>query len=87
MTKKHEQRKRGRGSIFQRGRGKSYDEGGRLDNSMQDKGNFEWKNDDKGKTEWKNDNFYQGGTGSYQGTGNCFRCGKEGHRSFKCISS
>ena len=40
---------------------------------------------------------YQGGTNCYQGRGNsysrggfhgnCFKCGKEGHRSFECRSS
>ena len=35
LTKKHEQRQRGRGSRFQRGRGRSYGEGGRYDNYVQ----------------------------------------------------
>ena len=34
LTKKHEQRKRGRGGRFQRGRGRSYGESGRSDSSM-----------------------------------------------------
>ena len=65
--------------------------------SMQDKGKSKWKNDEKGKTEWKGGNSYQGGTSSYRGRdnyycrggfhGNCFRCGKEGHRSFEYRSS
>ena len=97
LTKKHEQRKIGRGGRFQRGKGRSYSEGGRSDNSVQDKGKSEWKSDDKGKTEWKGGNSYRGGTGSYQGRGNsysrggfhgnCFKYGKEGHRSFECRSS
>ena len=93
LTKKHEQRQRARGGRFQRGRGRSYGESSRSDNSMQDKVKFEWKSDDKGKTEWKGGNSYRGGTTSYRGRdnsysrggfhGNCFRCGKEGHRSFE----
>ena len=65
LTKKHEQRQRGRGGRFQRGRGRSYGESGRSNNSMQDKGKYEWKNEDKGKLEWKGGNSYQGGTSSY----------------------
>ena len=34
LTKKHEQRQRGRGGRFQRGRGRSYGESGRSDSSM-----------------------------------------------------
>ena len=55
------------------------------------------ENDEKGKTKWKSGNSYQGGNGSYQGRGNsysrggfhgnCFKCGKEGHRYFECRSS
>ena len=97
LTKKHEQRQRGRGGRFQRGRGRSYGEGGISDNFVKDKDKSEWKNDEKGKTEWKSGNSYRGGTSSYRGRGNsysiggfhgnCFRCGKEGHRSFECRSS
>ena len=97
LTKKHEQRQRGRRGRFQRGRGRSYGEGGISNNFVQDKGKSKWKNDDKGKTKWKSGNSYQGHTSSYQGRGdsysrggfhgNCFRCGKEGHRSFECRSS
>ena len=97
LTKKHEQKQRGRGGRFQRGRGIFYGEGSRFDNFVQDKGQFEWKNDDKGKSEWKGGDPYQGSTGSYRGRsnyysrggfhGNCFRCGKEGHRYFECRSS
>ena len=97
LTKKHEQRQRGRGGRFQRGRGRSDGEGSRSDNSVQDKGKSEWKNDDKGKTEQKGGNSYRGDTSSYRGRGNsysrggfhgnCFRCGKEGHRYFQCRSS
>ena len=89
VTKKHEQTQRGRGGRFQRGRGRSYGEGGRSDNFLQDKGKFEWKNDDKGKTEWKSGNSYHGRDNSYSRGGfhgNCFRCGKDGHRSFECRS-
>lgn len=50
LTKKHEQRQRDRGGRFQRGRSRSYGEGGKYDSSMQDKGKSKWKNDDKGKT-------------------------------------
>ena len=97
LTKKHEQRQRGRGGRFQRGRGRSYGESGRSDSSMHDKGKIEWKNYDKDKTKWKGGSSYQGGTGSYRGRvnsysrggfhGNCFRCGKEGHIYFECRSS
>ena len=41
LIKNHEQRQRGRGGRFQRDRGRSYGEGGRSDNSVQDKGKFE----------------------------------------------
>ena len=58
LTKKHEQRQRGRGGRFHRGRGRSYRESGRSHNSMQDKGEFEWKNEDKGKTKLKDGNSY-----------------------------
>ena len=34
LKKEHEQRQRGRGGRLQRGRGKSYGESGRSDNSM-----------------------------------------------------
>ena len=34
LTKKHEQRQRGRGGRFQRGRGRSYGESGRSDSSV-----------------------------------------------------
>ena len=34
LTKKHEQRQRGRGGRFQRGRGRSYGESGRSNSSM-----------------------------------------------------
>lgn len=97
LTKKHKQRQTGRGGRFQRGRDRSYGEGGRFDNFVQDKGKFEWKNDDKDKIEWKEGHSYRGGTSSYRGRGNfysrggfhgnCFRCGKERHRSFECRSS
>ena len=97
LTKKHEQRQRGRGGRFQRVRGRSYGESDRYDSSLQDKGKSEWKNDDKDKTKWKGGSSYRGGSGSYRGRGNsysrggfhdnCFRCGKEGHRSFECRSS
>ena len=89
LTKKHEQRQRGRGGRFQRGRGRSYGEGGRSNNSLEEKGKFEWKNDDKGKTKWKGGNSYRGDTNSYSRGGfhdNFFRCGKEGHRYFECRS-
>ena len=39
-------------------RGISYGEGGRSNNTMQDEGNFKWKNEDKGKIEWKGGNSY-----------------------------
>ena len=65
LRKKHEQRQRGRGGRFWRGRGRSYGEGGRSNNFVQDKVKFEWKNDDKDKTEWKGGSSYRGGTGSY----------------------
>ena len=95
LTKKHEQRQRGRSGRFQRRKGRSYGESGRSNNSMQDKRKSKWKNDEKGKTKWKGGNSYQGGTSSYQERGNsysrggfhgnCFdTCGKEGHRSFEC---
>ena len=94
LIKKHEQRKRGIGGRFQRGRGRSYGESGRSNNSVQDKGKSEWKNENKGKTEWKGGNAYRGGTSSYRGRGNSYprggfhgkyyRCGEEGHRSFEC---
>jgi hypothetical protein len=58
LRKKHEQRKRGRGGRFKRGRGRTYGEGGRFDNSMQDKGKPKWKNDDRGKTKWKGGDSY-----------------------------
>ena len=58
LKKKHEQRQRGRGGRFQRGRGRSYGEGGRSDNLMQDKGKYGWKNYEKYKTEWKEGNSY-----------------------------
>ena len=38
LIKKHGQRQRGRGGRFQRGRGRSYGEVSRSDNSIQDKG-------------------------------------------------
>ena len=53
LTKKHEQRQRGRGGKFQRGKGRSYGEDRRSDSFVQDKGKFEWKNDDIDKIEWK----------------------------------
>ena len=62
LTKKHEQRQRGRGGRFLRGRGRSYGEGGRSKNYVQDKRKFEWKNDDKGKIEWKGGDSYREGT-------------------------
>ena len=65
LTKKHEQRQRGRGGRFQRGRGRSYGESDRSDSFMQDKGKSKWKSDEKGKTEWKGGNSYRGGTNSY----------------------
>ena len=84
LTKKHEQRQRGRGGRFQRGRARSYGEGGIFESSMQDKRKYEWKNDDKGRTEWKGGDYYQGGTSSYRGRGNSYpRGGKEGYRSFE----
>ena len=52
LTKKHEKRQSGRDGIFKIGRGRSYGEGGRSNNSVQDKGKCEWKNDEKGKTKW-----------------------------------
>ena len=58
LTKKHEQRQRGRCGRFHRGRGRSYGEGGRSDNFVQDKGKSEWKNDDKDKTKWKGGSSY-----------------------------
>ena len=97
LKKKHEQRQRGRGGRFQRGRGRSYGEGGRSNSFVHDKEKYQEKNDDKDKTEWKSGSSYRGGTGSYRGRGNsysrgifhgnCFRCGKEGYRSFECRSS
>ena len=65
LTKKHEQRQRDRGGRLQRGRGRSYGEGGRSKKFVQDKGRSEWKNDDKGKTKWKSCNSYQGRGNSY----------------------
>ena len=41
LTKNCERRQRGRGGRFQRGRGRSYGEGSRSDNFVQDKGKFE----------------------------------------------
>ena len=41
LTNKHEQRQRGRGGRFQRGRSRSYGRGDRFGNSMQDKGEYE----------------------------------------------
>ena len=58
LTKNHEQRQRGRGGRFQRGRGRSYGEGSRSDNFVQDKEKSKWKNDDKDKTEWKGGSSY-----------------------------
>ena len=96
MTKRYEQRQGGRGGRLQRGRGRFNNRDGRFDNSVQDKGKYEWKNEDKGKKEWKGGNYYQGGNKSYRGIGNskpkggfygkCYRCGGEGHRSFECKS-
>ena len=85
LTKKHEQRHRSRGGRFQRGRGRSYGEGGRFDNFMQDKGKSKWKNDEKGKTEWKSANSYRGGTNSYQGRGNSYSRGGFHGNCFRCV--
>ena len=52
LTKKHEQRQKGRGGRFQRGRGRSYGKCGRFDSSMHDKEKSEWRNDEKDKTKW-----------------------------------
>lgn len=97
FTKKHEQRQRGKGGIFQRGRGRSYGEIGRSKNYVQDKHKSKCKTEDKDKTEWRGGNSYRGGTSSYSGRGNSyprggfqgtyFRCGKEGHRSFELKKS
>ena len=83
------QRQRSRGGRFQRGRGRSYGQGGKSENFVQDKGKYEWR-----KTEWKSGDSYRGGTSSYWGRsnsysrdgfhGNFFRCGKEGHKYFEC---
>ena len=58
LTKKHEQRKKGRSGRFQRGRGRSYGEGGKCESFVQDKGKSKWKNDDKDKTKWKGGSSY-----------------------------
>ena len=58
LTKMHEQRQRGRGGRFQRGRGRSYGEDGRFDNFVQDKRKFEQKNYDRGKIKWKGGKSY-----------------------------
>ena len=96
LTKRYEQRQRGRGGTFQRGRGRFNNEEGRSDNYMQDKGKIEWKSEDKGKTDRKGDNSYWGGNNSYRGRDisnprggfhdKCYRCGGKGHISFECRS-
>ena len=44
--------------VDSRGRGRSYGEGSRFDNFVQDECKFEWKNDDKDKSEWKGASSY-----------------------------
>ena len=93
LTKRYEQRKRGRGGRFQRDKGNFNDEGGRSNNFMQDKGKSKRKNEDKGKIESKGGNSHKVGASSYKGRGNsyprggfhgkCYRCGEEGNRSFE----
>ena len=72
LRKKHEQRQRGRGGRFQRGRGRSYGESRIFDNYVQDKGKSKQKSEDKGMIEWKGGKYYGGGTSSYQGGGNSY---------------
>lgn len=95
LNKRHEQRRRGRGGRFQRGR-----------TFIGGRGSFVDQNKDKEVS--KNDNLYhrddgnsyqRGGYGGYQNEGyrkddraqekrvfkgTCFTCGGEGHRVFEC---
>ena len=96
LKKKYEQRQRGRGGKFHRGRGRFNNGDDRFDNFVQDKEKYKWKNKDKGKIKWKGGNSYWGGYNSFRGRGSsnprggyhgkCYRCGGEGHRSFECKS-
>ena len=58
LKKRYEQRQRGRGGRFQKGRSRFNNGDGRSESSMQEKGKYEWKIEDNGKTEWKGGNSY-----------------------------